>query len=73
MKFFGKVGNGASEQLIKFWWQSGSPLGTGIVFRIRHYWEIRKVVNGHSFIYTDSADTEYLSLGQRSFVRKLSY
>ena len=21
-----------------------------IVFRIRHYWEIRKVVNGHSFI-----------------------
>jgi len=25
-------------------------LDTGIVFRIRHYWEIRKVVNGHSFI-----------------------
>ena len=22
-------------------------LDTGIVFRIRHYWEIRKVVNGH--------------------------
>ena len=25
-------------------------LDTGIVFRIRQYWEIRKVVNGHSFI-----------------------
>jgi len=23
--------------------------GYMIVFRIRHYWEIRKVVNGHSF------------------------
>jgi len=22
-------------------------LDTGIVFRIRHYWDIRKVVNGH--------------------------
>jgi len=25
-------------------------LDTGIVFWILHYWEIRKVVNGHSFI-----------------------
>jgi len=25
-------------------------LDTGIVFRIHHYWETRKVVNGHSFI-----------------------
>ena len=25
-------------------------LDTGIVFRIRHCWEIRKVLNGHSFI-----------------------
>ena len=25
-------------------------LGTGIVFLIRHYWEIRIVGNGHSFI-----------------------
>jgi len=32
-------------------------LDTGIVFRIRHYWEIRKVVNGHkSAAYTDSPD-----------------
>ena len=25
-------------------------MDTGIVFRTRHYWEIQKVVNGHSFI-----------------------
>jgi len=35
----------ASEQMVKFWWRSGSPSGYRIVFRIRHYWEIRKVVN----------------------------
>jgi len=30
---------------------------TGIVFRIRHYWEIRKVVNGQkSATHTDSSD-----------------
>jgi len=30
-------------------------LDTGIVFRIRYYWEIRKVVNGHkSAAHTDS-------------------
>jgi len=29
-------------------------LDTGIVFRIRHYWEIKKVVNGHkSAAHTD--------------------
>jgi len=32
-------------------------LETGIVFRIRHYWEIGKVVNGHkSAADTDSPD-----------------
>jgi len=32
-------------------------LDTGIVFRIRHYWEIRKVVDGHkSAAHTDSPD-----------------
>ena len=32
-------------------------LDTVIVFRIRHYWEIRKVVNGHkSAAHTDSPD-----------------
>ena len=25
-------------------------LDTGIVFRMCHYWEIRKIVNGHSVI-----------------------
>jgi len=30
--------------------QSDQFLDTVIVFRIRQYWEIRKVVNGHSFI-----------------------
>jgi len=29
---------------------ASSRLDTGIVFWIRHYWEIRKVVNGYSFI-----------------------
>jgi len=36
--------------VVKFWWRSGSPSGHRIVFRIYHYWEIRKVINGHSFI-----------------------
>jgi len=39
---------------------SGDPdhrLNTGIVFRIRHYWEIRKAVNGHkAAAHTDSPD-----------------
>jgi len=36
----------ASEQMIKFQWRSGSASGYRNVFRIRHYWKIRKVVNG---------------------------
>jgi len=49
----------ASEQMIKFWWRYGSLSGynTGIAFRIRHYWEIRKVVNRHkSAAHTDTPD-----------------
>jgi len=49
MKFSGKVGNGPMNNWLKL---SGDPdhrLDTGIVFRIRQYWEIRKVINGHSF------------------------
>jgi len=68
--------------MIKFRWQSESPLGatvsftslqdfkalykcciiiiiTGIVYRIRHYWEIRNVVYGHklkSAAHTDLQD-----------------
>jgi len=34
-------------------------LDTGIIFRIRHYWEIRKVVNGHKFAaHTASPDDD---------------
>jgi len=32
----------AGKQRIKFWWQSGHRLDTGILFRIRYYWEIGK-------------------------------
>jgi len=47
----------ASEQMIKFWWRSASLSGTGIVFWIRHYWEIQKVVSEHkSAADTDSPD-----------------
>ena len=45
MKFSGADWQWANEQMIKFWWQSGYRLDTGIVFRIHHYWEIRKVVS----------------------------
>ena len=49
MKFSAKV---------KFRWRYIWPSGiSGIVFRIRHYWEIQKVVNGHkSAVHTDSPD-----------------
>jgi len=35
----------ASEQMINVWCRSASPYGYRVVFRIRHYWEIRKVVS----------------------------
>jgi len=50
MKFSGKVGNGPTNKRLNFVGDPDHRLDTGIVFRIRHYWEIRKVVNGHSFI-----------------------
>jgi len=31
--------------MVKFWWRSGSPSGYRDCFRIRHYWEIRKLVS----------------------------
>jgi len=34
----------------EFWWQSRSPIKCRDFFRIRHYWEMQKVVNGYSFI-----------------------
>jgi len=52
-KFSGKVG-----PMNKFCGDLDHRVDTGIVFfRIRHYWEIRKVVNGHkSAAHTDSPD-----------------
>jgi len=58
MKFSGKVGNG---QVNKWLNVDGDPvddrLDAGIVFRVHHYWEAQKVVNGHkSAAHTDSPD-----------------
>jgi len=50
MKFAGMVGNGPMNKRLNFGCDPDHRLEAGIVFRIRHYWEIRKVVNGHSFI-----------------------
>jgi len=50
MKFSGKVGNGLVNKWLNFGDNPDHYLDTGIFFRICHYWEIRKVVNGHSFI-----------------------
>jgi len=50
MKFSGKVGNGPLNNLLNFDGDLDHRLDTGIVFHICHYWEIGKVVNGHSFI-----------------------
>ena len=50
MKFSGKFANGPMSKCLNFGGDPDHRLDTGIVFRIRHYWEIRKVVNGHSFI-----------------------
>jgi len=57
MKFSGKVGNGPRNKLLNFCGDPHNSLGTGIVFVIRHYWEIRKVVNGHkSAAHADAPD-----------------
>ena len=46
MKLPGKVGNGPVNKRLHFGGDPDHSLDTGIVFRIRHYWEIWKVVNG---------------------------
>ena len=57
MKFSGKVVNGPVNKWLNFGGESEHRLDTGIVFRICHCWEIRKVVNGHkSAAHTDSPD-----------------
>ena len=50
MKLSAKVGNGPMNKYLNFGGNLDHSLDTGIVFRIRHYWEIWKVVNKRSFI-----------------------
>jgi len=50
MTFSEKLGNGPVNKRLIFGVDPDHRLDTGIVFQIRHYWEIRKVVNGHSFM-----------------------
>jgi len=45
MKFSGKVANGPVNNRLNFGGDPGHRLHTGIVFQIRHYCEIRKVVS----------------------------
>jgi len=45
MKASGKVGNGTMNKWLNFGGDRDHNLDTGIVFHIRHYWEIRKVVS----------------------------
>jgi len=57
MKYSGKVRNGPVNKLLNFGSDLDHRLDTEIIFRIRHYWEIRKVANGHkSAAHTDSPD-----------------
>jgi len=49
MKFSRKVGNGPLNSWLNFGGDPGHCLDSDIVFRICNGWEIRKVVNGHSF------------------------
>jgi len=57
MKFSTNVSNGPLNKWLNFGGDIDHRLDTGIVFRIRHYWEIRKVVKGHkSAAHTDSPD-----------------
>ena len=58
MKFSEQVGNGPMNKRLNFGGDPDHRLDTRVVFRIRHYWKIRKVViNGHkSAAHTDSPD-----------------
>jgi len=49
-EIFRKGWQWAIEEIVKFCGDPDHRLDARIVFRIRPYWEIRKVVNGHSFI-----------------------
>jgi len=57
MKFSGKDGNRPMNKRLNFSGDLDHRLDTGIVFRIRHYREIWKVVNSYkSAAHTDSPD-----------------
>jgi len=58
IKFSGKVGNGPVNKRLTFGGDADHRVDTEIVFRIRHYWEIQRVViSGHkSAAHTDSPD-----------------
>ena len=57
MKFSRKVDNGPINKWLNFGGDPDHRLYRGIVLRIRHYWEIWKVVDGHkSAAHTDSPD-----------------
>jgi len=45
MKFSAKVGNEPVNKRLNFGGDTDHRLDTGIIFRIRHCWEIRKVVS----------------------------
>jgi len=67
MRFAGKVGNGPVNKWLNFSGGLDHNLDIGIVFWIRHYWEIWKVVNGHkSATHADSPDggTDEMCLGR---------
>jgi len=50
-----EVGNGPMNKRLYFGGDPGHRLDTGIVFRIRHYWEIQKVVNSQSLLIRQMA------------------
>ena len=55
--FQGRLANWPVNKWLNFGGDPDHSLDTGIVYRIRHYWEIRKVVNRHkSAAHTDSPD-----------------
>jgi len=52
-----KVGNWSVDKRLNFCGDPDHHLDTGIYFRILHYWQIRKVENGHkSAAHTNSPD-----------------
>ena len=57
-EIFRKIDNGPVNRCFNFGGDPNRRLDTGILFRIRHYWEIRKVViNGNkSAGHTESPD-----------------